>query len=90
MTKQEFLNGVSFKVKGYGNYKGGNTYKYAECIVEESRSSIDDKVVLSSYHCNVLKIGSKAFSGFAFIMGKRVNIKYRFEDLIAYEENVGE
>ncbi len=90
MTKQEFLNGVSFKVKGFGNYKGGNTYKYAECIVEESRSSIDDRVVLSSYHCNVLKIGSKSFSGVTFIMGKRVNIKYRFEDLIAYEENVGE
>jgi len=90
MTKQEFLSGVSFKVKGFGGYKGANTYKYEDCIVEESRSSIDERIILSSHHCNILKIGSKGFTGFTYVMDKRVNIKYRFEDLVVFEETVGE
>ena len=86
MTKQEFLNGVSFKIKGIGNYKGASTYKYDDCIVEENRSSIDERIVLSSYHCNILKLGTKGFVGVAFIMGKKVLVKYKFEDLIPFVE----
>jgi hypothetical protein len=85
MTKQEFLNGVSFKVKGFSEYKGGSTFKYGiGCIVEENRSSIDDRVIITTHHCNVVKIGSKSFTGFTYIMGKRVNVKYRYEDLVVF------
>jgi hypothetical protein len=86
MTKEQFLNGTSFRVKGFCNYKGGSTYKYAECIVEQNRSSIDDKIIVTTYSLNVSKVGTKHFEGFTFIMGKRVKIKYRFEDLVQFVE----
>ena len=86
MTKREFLSGVSFKVKGFGEYKGANTYKYDDYIMEESRSSLDGRVLLTSYHCNIIKIGSKGFTGFTYIMDKKVCVKYKFEDLIPFVE----
>jgi hypothetical protein len=85
MTKEQFLNGTSFRVKGFNNYKGGPTYKYDNCIVEENRSSIDERVIITNYHLNVSKIGSKGFEGFTFVMNKMVKIKYKFEDLVEFE-----
>jgi hypothetical protein len=85
MTRQEFLDGVSFKVEGFNTYKGASTYKYDECIVEESRSSIDERVIITTHHCNVSKVGTKGFEGFTFVMNKMVKVKYRFEDLVVFE-----
>ena len=86
MTREQFLNGTSFRVKGFGEYKGGPTFKYDECIVEENRSSIDDRVIVTSHHCNVPKVGTKGFEGFTFVMGKLVKVKFKFEDLVEFVE----
>ena len=85
MTREQFLDGVSFKVKG-PSYKGAETYYYDECIMKQSRSSIDEEVLYSGHHCNVLKIGRVGFTVFTFIMNKRVVVKYRFEDLVEFKE----
>jgi hypothetical protein len=58
--------------------------------MKQSRISIDCRVVLDDYECNILKIGSKSFTGFTYVLNKRVNVKYKFEDLIPYKEVVGE
>lgn len=87
MTKQQFLSGVQFYVVGKG-YKGASTYSYnenANCMMRQSRSSIDERVVMNEYECNVPKITKTGFIGFTFVMNKKVNIKYRFEDLVAFE-----
>lgn len=90
MTKQEFLSGMCFTI-GAPTYKGAPIFKFDESIItKQTRSSINNKVQLDDYECNILKLGSKAFSGFTYVMGKRVNVKYRFEDLIPFEETVGE
>ena len=95
MTKQEFLSGMCFTI-GAPTYKGANTYSYHSsdsnegCIMRQSRSSLDNRVVLNDYECNAPKIGSKSFTGFTYVMSKRFNVKYRFEDLIPYKEVVGE
>jgi hypothetical protein len=90
MTQEQFLNGTSFTV-GAPMYRGTETFKYdGSCIIRESRSSKDQKVLFVSHECNIIKIGKKGFEGFNFVISKRVNIKYRFEDLIEFEENVGE
>ena len=95
MTKQEFLSGMCFTI-GAPTYKGASTYSYQSsdsndgCISKQSRSSLDNRIVLDDYECNILTMGIKSFSGFTYIMGKRVNVKYRFEDLIPFEETVGE
>ena len=86
MTREQFLSGASFRVKGFGTYKGASTYKYDECIVEENRSSIDERVILTSYHLNITKIGKVGFEGATFVMNKQVKVKYRFEDLVEFKE----
>jgi hypothetical protein len=95
MTKEQFLNGTPFTV-GAPTYKGANTYSYHSsdsnegCIMRQSRSSIDNRVVLNDYECNAPIVGSKSFTGFTYVLNKRVNVKYKFEDLIPFEETVGE
>lgn len=90
MTKEQFLNGTSFTV-GAPMYKGAETFKYdGGNIIRESRSSQDEKVLFVSHECNIIKVGKIGFTGFSFVVNKRVNIKYRFEDLVVFEETVGE
>ncbi len=90
MTAEQFLNGTSFTV-GAPTYKGAETFKYQnDSIIRESRSSRDQRVLFFSHECNIIKIGRTGFTGFTFIVNKRVNIKYRFEDLVVFEETVGE
>jgi hypothetical protein len=54
--------------------------------MKESRSSVDDEVLFRSHHCNVLKVGRTGFTGFVYVMSKKVNVKYRFEDLVIFED----
>jgi hypothetical protein len=86
MTAEQFLNGTSFTV-GAPMYRGAETFKYdGSCIIRESRSSKDQKALFFSHECNIIKIGKVGFTGFSFVVNKRVNIKYRFEDLVVFEE----
>ena len=88
MTKQEFLNGTPFTI-GPRVSKGDRTFYYTPgesngVISKQIRSSIDDRVIIDDYHLNVEKVGTKAFTGFVYVMDKRVNVKYKYEDLTAY------
>ena len=85
MTREQFISGTSFRVKG-PSYKGAETYYYDECIMKQSRSSIDERVIIEGYHANVLKIGRVGFTAFTFIMNKKVVVKYRFDDLVEFIE----
>lgn len=88
MTREQFLNGTSFRL-AESNYKGAITYKYeGDCIMKELRSIGDDKVLFTNYHSNMDKIGRVGFKGFTYVFDKKVNISLRFEDLIVFEEGV--
>jgi hypothetical protein len=93
MTKEQFLAGTPFYIKSK-KYAGDSTYYFnsAESISRQSRSSVDERVVLDDYECNVDKIGRVGFTGFTFVMGKRVIVKLKFSDLISFnpEPSVGE
>ena len=87
MTKKQFESGISFKVKG-PTYKGANTFSYNakdNYILKQSRSSIDDEVVVDDYCCNITKVGKVGFEGFTYVMSKKVVVKYKFEDLVEFE-----
>jgi hypothetical protein len=81
---------------GAPTYKGARTYSYHSsdsnegCIMRQSRSSTDQRVILDDYECNIIKVGRTGFTGFTYVLNKRVNVKYKFEDLIPYKEVVGE
>ena len=87
MTKEQFLNGTIFRV-GFLSYKGASTYYYnsAGSISRQSRSSVDERVVLDDYECNVIKIGRVGFTGFTYVMGKKVVVRSRFSDLVEFKE----
>ena len=85
MTREQFLSGVSFKVKG-PSYKGAETYYYDECIMKESRSSLDERVITKGHHANVIKVGRVGFTAFSFVMNKKVAVRYRFADLVEFKE----
>ena len=87
MTKEQFLNGTKFYIGGK-NYKGASTYYFngLGSISRQSRSSVDDRVVLDDYECNVDKVGRVGFTGFTFVMGKKVVVKFKFEDLVEFKE----
>ena len=88
MTREQFLNGTQFYI-GRKSYKGAETYNYNlkdNYISKQIRSSIDERVVLEDYACNVLKVGRVGFQAIAFILKKKVVVKYRFEDLVEFKE----
>ena len=90
MTKQQFISGQPFYV-GRKTYKGAQTFYYREndnCISTQSRSSVDERIILDDYECNVTKVGRLGFTAFTFVMRKKVVVKYRFEDLVIFEEGV--
>ena len=88
MTKEQFLDGTMFTVGGL-TYKGACTYSYNEnagCMMRQTRSSLDERIVMNEHECNVTKIGRVGFEGFAFVMKKKVVVKYRFSDLVLFED----
>ena len=92
MTKQEFLAGNPFSI-GLKYRKGDSTYYFTPSEItsgslsKQIRSGIDGRVITDDYHLSIEKIGTKSFTGFVYVMHKRVNIKYRFEDLKVYEQD---
>ena len=90
MTKQEFLAGNPFSI-GLKYRKGDSTYYFTPSEItsgslsKQIRSGVDGRAITNDYHLSVDKIGTKSFIGFVYVMEKRVNIKYRFEDLKLYD-----
>jgi hypothetical protein len=95
MTKQEFLAGNPFSI-GLKYRKGDSTYYFTPSEItsgslsKQIRSGVDGRAITNDYHLSVDKIGTKSFIGFVFVMEKRVNIKYKFEDLKLYVEEIVE
>ena len=87
MTKEQFLSGAKFYIGGK-KYKGDSTYNFngAGSISRQSRSSIDERVVIDDYECNIFKMGRVGFEGFTFVMGKKVVVKVKFKDLVPFED----
>lgn len=80
MTKADFLAGKPFKF-GYGEYK------YNESPNDIVNSTVDDgfiydgKFVSMGYEVWVEKVGTKGFEGYRHVMGKKVKVKIKFEEL---------
>jgi hypothetical protein len=88
MTKEQFLSGKQFYI-GRKSYNGAETYSYNlkdNYMSKQIRSSIDERVVLEDYVCNVTKVGRVGFLAVTFVMRKKVVIKYKFADLVEFKE----
>lgn len=92
MTKQEFLNGQSFRVL-QSERIGASSYKYTKrsnqekgYIEQEIRSESKGTVIASDYHLTITKVTDKQFSGFAIVMDKIIDLQCNFEDLIPVDD----
>lgn len=80
MTKEQFLNGVSFLLP-VEHHKTSNSFKYKdEYILQEYRND-KGEVLVSMFEANVSKVGTMGFEAYNYVLGKKIKIKYRFEDL---------
>jgi len=88
MTKQEFLSGKVFK---FAKNTGSNTFQYISpiegmtsegSIQRNILSSDGEKVILTDYEVNVSKIGSKTITVYTYVLDKKVQLKYRYDELI--------
>lgn len=87
MTKAEFVSGKPFRVIERGSYKGASTFFYdGECMMKQTRSSIDESVLFSDYHMNIKTVGDKWFSGFTYVMNKKIQIRLKFEQLVEFKQ----
>ena len=85
MTREQFLNGVSFYLPNELLRDEYTTYKYKEeMILKESRNRKGD-VILRRYESNVENIKNKFAEAYTYILDKRVAVKLKFEDLVEYE-----
>lgn len=90
MTKEQFTSGTPFYINAK-KYKGDSTYYFKDnLIVRQIRSSVDEGVILEDFECNVDKVGRLGFTGFTYVMGKKVTIKLYFVSLDKLVENVQE
>ena len=92
MTKKDFLDGKSFRfldnnAKGYSTYRceGCNEFENSGALFREIRSNSTDEVLLTKYHLNITKVTTNSFSGFVFVVDKRVNVRYFFRDMVVVE-----
>ena len=85
MTREQFLNGVSFYLPNELLRDEYTTYKYQEeIILKESRNRKGD-VIFRRYEANVENIKNKFAEAYTFILDKRVAVKLKFEDLVEYK-----
>ena len=87
MTKEQFISGTSFYINRKA-YKGDCTYycNGVGSISRQSRSSIDERVVLDCYECNIIKIGRTQATCFSYVLGKKVQVTLKFADLVPFED----
>ena len=87
MTKEQFLNGVSFKLPNQ-LLRGTSTYVFdGEKILQEFRRE-NGGLLFKDHEANIDKIGKVKFTAYTFVMDKRVEVEFRFEDLEVFEELV--
>jgi hypothetical protein len=75
MTREDFIAGVEFEIKGNFFKREGNT------ITKVYRSRDRSTTVMEDYHMNIESIGRVRFEAFTYILGQKVVRKIRFEDL---------
>lgn len=83
MTKQEFLDGKWFKL----NKDSSFVYRCNDkkTGIHEGVVMGNGDVVTQSFQGAIEKITPTRFKGYGYVMSKRVNFNFKFEDLILIE-----
>ena len=77
MTKADFLAGKPFKL-GYSEYKFDNRDERSQI---NSGFVYENKFTSLGYEMWVEKIGEKGFSGYRYVMNKKVKLRINFDEL---------
>lgn len=87
MTKNQVLSGIEFKLRSSdtGTFKVDSDLR---SLTKTIYTSLGAKC-LEDYAANVRKIGTKTISFYTYVIGKKVEVKLRYEDLILAQPLVG-
>lgn len=90
MNKEQFLAGVSFRIKANSNttfkVEKTSTYGTSYYIVEEFRMS-DGSVFNQQHHANIEEITETGFKAYSFVLEQKAESEHWFANLIPVEEN---
>lgn len=90
MTKQEFLDGVSFYLPTQmkNKYSGMESYSYNKdgFIEKQIRGNKENKVLISDHHVSAVSVEDDSFGYAGCIMGQIVDGSYKYEDLVKVED----
>lgn len=81
MTREQFITGAEFEIKG--SYF--RLDKERRSITKVFRSTDRTRIVMEDYHMNVERIGRVGFEAYTYIMGRKVERKIRFEELVEFK-----
>jgi hypothetical protein len=79
MTKEDFIAGVEFEIRGNFFKREDNT------ITKVYRSHDRSRVVMEDYHMNIEKIGRVGFESYNYMLGQKVVRKIKFSDLEVFK-----
>ena len=87
MTKQEFLNGERFSLEAIVYGTSRTDYNFItrgglNAIDRNYISSLTGEIILTDSEVNISEITKTGFKGFTFIMGKKVEVKFQFKNLL--------
>lgn len=82
MTKQEFLDGKWFKLKELSSiaYKYSNNQIYERFLTKATSPEVKE---VSAQVTNITSFG---FKGYGFVMNKKVDVYFEFDNLILVKE----
>ena len=87
MTKTQVLSGIEYKLRSTdtSTYKVDSEARY----LSKTIYTIHGDKCLEDYEANINKIGTKTISFITFKIGKQVDVKLRYEDLLLAQPLVG-
>lgn len=80
MTIHQFIGGTSFLLPTK-DQKTSNSFKYEDGIILQEYKSERGELIATLHEANVSKVGRVGFEAYNFVLGKKIKVKYRFEDL---------
>ena len=87
MTKQLFESGAVFQLKqsNWSNYS--QKYKYVTPEKEGDCGMIcRAKDLFGGHECNITKVGTRSIKGYTYVLGKKVKIDLRFDQMVLFED----
>jgi len=82
MTREQFMEGAEFKLP----FTTSTFFMEVDSISRVYKTTDLTRNIMVDYEANILKVGKKSFTAYRFILGKKIQVTHKFEDLALWGE----